>query len=177
MNDSSSDTRAPFDLEGLARRSASVSCFVCEFLSGNPEFAHDEIGRTSNAVIFLDKFPTLFGRVLVAPRTHLENVTGDFTMAEYLELQQLVYLVAEGLRALLEPERVYLLSLGSQAANAHVHWHLAPLPVGVPLPEQQFHSLMHEFGAIETQTERQQWLAQELRGFLVKNGINFDESG
>ena len=29
-------------------------------------------------------------------------------------------------------ERLYLLSLGSHQGNAHVHWHIAPLPPGVP---------------------------------------------
>jgi hypothetical protein len=41
-----------------------------------------------------------------------------------------------------------LLSLGSQQANAHVHWHIAPLPPGVPLQRQQFHQLMLENGVI-----------------------------
>ncbi|MEU3766577.1 hypothetical protein AB0E55_16085 [Amycolatopsis keratiniphila] len=34
-------------------------------------------------------------------------------------------------------ERLYVLSLGSQQANRHVHWHLAPLPPGVPYEQQQ----------------------------------------
>lgn len=34
-------------------------------------------------------------------------------------------------------ERVYLLSLGSNQGNAHVHWHIVPLPPGVPYHEQQ----------------------------------------
>jgi diadenosine tetraphosphate (Ap4A) HIT family hydrolase len=38
-------------------------------------------------------------------------------------------------------ERLYVLSLGSQQANRHVHWHVAPLPPGVPLDEQQFAAL------------------------------------
>ena len=29
-------------------------------------------------------------------------------------------------------ERLYVLSLGSKQGNSHVHWHLAPLPPGVP---------------------------------------------
>lgn len=42
-----------------------------------------------------------------------------------------------------------MLSLGSLAANAHVHWHEAPLPPSVRLEEQQYHALMHEYGALE----------------------------
>ena len=38
-------------------------------------------------------------------------------------------------------DRLYVLSLGSNDGVAHVHWHLAPLPPGVPFAEQQFHAL------------------------------------
>lgn len=34
-------------------------------------------------------------------------------------------------------ERLYVLSLGSQDGNRHVHWHVAPLPPGVPFERQQ----------------------------------------
>ena len=34
-------------------------------------------------------------------------------------------------------ERLYVLSLGSQQGNRHVHWHVVPLPPGVPYEEQQ----------------------------------------
>jgi hypothetical protein len=32
------------------------------------------------------------------------------------------------LAAVVPTERMYCLSLGSQECNAHVHWHIAPLP-------------------------------------------------
>jgi hypothetical protein len=34
-----------------------------------------------------------------------------------------------------------VLSLGSQDGNRHIHWHLAPLPPGVPFDEQQLAAL------------------------------------
>ena len=37
-----------------------------------------------------------YGYTLVAPKEHREQVTGDFTMEEYLDLQQLLYRVTEG---------------------------------------------------------------------------------
>lgn len=61
------------------------------------------------------------------------------------------------------PERVYILSLGSQAANAHVHWHVAPLPPDVPLEEQQYYALMHENGVIEMSDSEMSELAEKLR--------------
>ncbi len=41
-------------------------------------------------------------------------------------------------------ERVYILSLGSNQGNAHVHWHVVPLPPGTPYEEQQFAAIMLE---------------------------------
>jgi hypothetical protein len=38
-------------------------------------------------------------------------------------------------------ERLYVLSLGSQQGNRHVHWHIAPLPPGLPFDQQQFAAL------------------------------------
>jgi diadenosine tetraphosphate (Ap4A) HIT family hydrolase len=87
--------------------------------------------------------------VIVAPKTHREQVTGDFDEEQYLSLQRFIYAIAEGMRRLLSPERLYILSLGSQAANSHVHWHIVPLPTGIPLEQQQYRALMHEEGVLE----------------------------
>lgn len=139
--------RKPFDTASL--QPESETCFICEFIRGNSRYAHFEVARTGHAVAFMNKYPTLEGYVLVAPLDHLEQVTGDMSAAGYLELQAFVYCVAEAVRKVMEPERVYILSLGSQSANTHIHWHIAPLPRGVPLEEQQYHALMHEHGALE----------------------------
>jgi hypothetical protein len=49
--------------------------------------------------------------------------------------------VGEAVRQVVRTERLYVLSLGSQQGNRHVHWHLAPLPPGLPPEEQQFAAL------------------------------------
>jgi histidine triad (HIT) family protein len=41
-----------------------------------------------------------------------------------------------------------VLSLGSMAANSHLHFHVLPLPRGVPLAQQQYHALMAEHGIL-----------------------------
>ena len=163
--------RYPFDVENLLSVGANSKCFVCEFLSGNPNFVHIEVLRTESAVAFLDRYPTVFGRVIVAPTHHLEELTGDFEKSQYLQLQEMIFDVAEGVRKVLDPERVYVLSLGSKAANAHVHWHIVPLPSGLPLSEQQFHVLMHENGAIETNADEQQEYAEAIRDSVLGRGI------
>jgi len=155
--------RSPFDVESLVRRSTSGQCFICEYLRGEPGYEHIAICETDTAVAFLSRYPTMPGYVIVAPRDHLEQVTGDFSLVAYLALQQFIYKVAEALRRVLAPERVYILSLGSQAANAHVHWHIAPLPKGVPLERQQYHALMHEHGVVKMSNDDQVEIANRLR--------------
>jgi diadenosine tetraphosphate (Ap4A) HIT family hydrolase len=64
-------------------------------------------------------------------------VTRDFTVDEYVELQRLVYRVAEAVREEVGAERMYIYSFGSNQGNSHAHWHVVPLPPGVPYEEQQ----------------------------------------
>lgn len=123
------------------RRDLAGGCFICELVSGNPSFRHHVIYEDETAIAFLDAYPALYGYVLVAPREHREHVTGDFTADEYLQLQKLVHRVGEAVRTIVATERLYVLSLGSQQGNRHVHWHIAPLPPGVPFEEQQLAAL------------------------------------
>jgi diadenosine tetraphosphate (Ap4A) HIT family hydrolase len=159
--------RTPIDLGILTTPARAGLCFICEFLKCNPAFPHHEVARTKQAVAFLNKYPTLFGYVLVAPLAHVEEVTGGFDEASYLEMQRFIYRVAEGLRKILAPERVYILSLGSQALNSHVHWHIAALPPGVPPEEQQCRALMHEHGSIKVNDDEMREFAARLAAELA----------
>lgn len=155
--------REPFDLERYVRRSTEGACFICEFLNGNPDYRYTLVYETETLVVFLNKYPTLYGYLLVAPKKHLVDVTGSFSEDEYLEIQQLIYRASEAVRAELGPERIYILSLGSVEANAHVHWHIAPLPHGVPLENQQYHALMHENGVVEAAEDEENKYAMQIR--------------
>src|SRR5262245_5076398 len=106
--------RQPFDMSTYVQRSRSGPCFVCEMLAGNPTSRHQIIYEDDLAVAFLNKYPTLYGYTLVAPKAHREQVTGDFPLEEYLALQRIIYCVAEALRQVVPTERMYILSLGSQ---------------------------------------------------------------
>ena len=88
-------------------------------------------------VVFLDAFPKAYGYTLVAPKEHREQVTAHFTREEYLGLQAVVYDVAEAVREEVGAERMYVYTFGSNEGNAHVHWHVVPLPPGVPYEQQQ----------------------------------------
>jgi diadenosine tetraphosphate (Ap4A) HIT family hydrolase len=86
----------------------------------------------------------LIGYTLVCPKQHREHVIGDFPLDEYLALQAVIHRVGQAIWRVVPTERLYVLSLGSQQGNRHVHWCLAPLPPGVPYDEQQFQALMLE---------------------------------
>jgi diadenosine tetraphosphate (Ap4A) HIT family hydrolase len=141
--------RRALDIQAYVRRSQSGPCFVCEFIAGNPDYRHHIVYEDEATVAFLNKYPTLYGYTLVAPREHREHVTGDLTLDEYLHLQRVVYRVAEALRRIVPTERVYILSLGSQQGNRHVHWHVAPLPPGIPYEEQQLAALSFTKGVLD----------------------------
>jgi diadenosine tetraphosphate (Ap4A) HIT family hydrolase len=132
--------RQPFDMSAYVAHIQRSPYFICRIISGEDE-SHHLIYRNEAAIAFLNKYPTLYGYVLVAPLQHREQVTGDFTRDEYLALQQVIYHVAEAVRQALPTERMYIVSLGSQQGNRHVHWHIAPLPPGIPFEQQQLEAL------------------------------------
>jgi diadenosine tetraphosphate (Ap4A) HIT family hydrolase len=119
------------------------------------------------AIAFLNKWPVLAGYTLVCPKAHLEQVTGDFGEAEYLRLQALVRRVGEAVRRVTETERLYILSLGSQQGNSHVHWHVAPLPPGVPPEAQQFAALdVTRAGYLRLSDDEMAEIARQIREAL-----------
>src|SRR5262245_46325856 len=67
--------RVPFNVAGLVKRNTSGRCFICAFLEGTPDYEHVLVCQTGTAIAFLNKYPTLFGYVIVAPKEHREQVT------------------------------------------------------------------------------------------------------
>jgi diadenosine tetraphosphate (Ap4A) HIT family hydrolase len=157
--------RRNVDAEAMQRELAG-RCFICELIAGNPDFAHHIVYEDDDAIAFLSRYPALYGYVLVAPREHRERVTGDFELDEYLRLQAVVHRVGEAIRSVVPTERLYILSLGSQEGNAHVHWHVAPLPPGVPFEHQQFVALDTN-ERLELPEEQMAELAERLRAALA----------
>jgi diadenosine tetraphosphate (Ap4A) HIT family hydrolase len=164
------NNRIFFDLDAYTERIQNNPCFICEMVAGRLNGNH-VIHQDDGVIVFLNKYPTLYGYVLVAPVSHREQVTGDFAMEEYLSLQRAVYRVAEAVRHTVETERVYLLSLGSQQGNRHVHWHIAPLPYGVPFKEQQLEALRSDNGILNLSDGQMADLAIRIRQNLLMNGV------
>lgn len=158
--------RVPMDLDAYVRRTRSGGCFICALLAGRPEDSHEVVLDDGEHIAFLNRYPTLYGYVLVSPKRHVEHIVRDLDREEYLRLQAVVYRVALAVEAVVPSERTYVMSLGSQQGNSHVHWHIAPLPPGTPYERQQFHALMAENGVIAWSREQAAALAARLRAAL-----------
>jgi diadenosine tetraphosphate (Ap4A) HIT family hydrolase len=157
--------RRPFDLEAYTRAVRGGPCFICALVDGRPGpnriVYEDEI-----AVAWLNPWPTLLGYTIVAPRRHVEAVTGDFDEDEYVALQHVVHRVGEAVRRTAPTERLYVLALGTREGNSHVHWHVAPLPPGVPYEEQQLEALSVAVGVLDVSDAELDDLAAALRARL-----------
>jgi diadenosine tetraphosphate (Ap4A) HIT family hydrolase len=106
-------------------------------VAGQVALIKNIIYEDQEALVFLDGHPRAYGYTLVAPKEHREQVTGDFTMEECIELQSLVYRVTEAVREEVGAERMYIYTFGFKEGNSHVNWHVVPLPPGVPYEQQQ----------------------------------------
>ncbi|HTT92355.1 MAG TPA: HIT family protein [Acidimicrobiales bacterium] len=168
--------RGRLDLDAYAARAQAGPCFICELVAGrNP---HPVVYRDDFAIAFLNRYPTLLGYVLVAPLEHKEDVVADFDEAAYLRLQSLIYRVGRAVSSVLPTERLYVVSLGSKQGNTHVHWHVAPLPPGVPYEKQQFRALMHEEdGYLVVPPEEAQHLAARIASSLCEEAGRRQENG
>ncbi|MFI0975532.1 HIT family protein [Streptomyces sp. NPDC021093] len=156
----------PHDLAAYEAGVRAGPCFVCAFVAGAPGAAHVTVYEDDQHIAFLDRYPTVPGKVLVAPKAHIEHAVRDLDEPAYLRLMAVVRKVALAVEAVLRPERTYLLSLGSQQGNAHLHWHIAGLPAGTPYRQQQFHALMTENGVLASTDEEAAATGERLRAAL-----------
>ena len=125
------------DMEAMHGGFRTQPCFICRMVAGDVLFPEYVVYEDDGALVFLDGYPRAYGYTLVAPKGHREQVTADFALEEYLRLQSLVYRVSEAVRGEVGAERMYLYTFGSNQGIAHVHWHVVPLPPGVPYEDQQ----------------------------------------
>jgi diadenosine tetraphosphate (Ap4A) HIT family hydrolase len=162
--------KIPLDLREYERQTRAAAeegtCFICSIVAGDRD-DHVVVFRDDVCVAFLAKWPTLLGYTLVAPLAHRTDVVGAFTIDEYLELQRRVHRIGRAVSEAVPTERLYVQSLGSHQGNSHVHWHLAPLPAGVPYREQQYVALMHENGYLDVPDDDLVALAQRISQSLA----------
>ncbi|WP_249643749.1 HIT family protein [Nocardia sputi] len=162
-------TRIPLDNDNDTRQVGSSACFICEIVSGDAAREMEQVlAEDDENIAFLTRSPALTGTVLVAPKHHHEHVVRDLCESAYLNLMSLVYRVAQAVETVVPTERMYLLSLGSQQQDPHIHWQIAPLPPGVPYSDQQHHILSPGNSAVPWTYERAVELADQIRAALAR---------
>jgi diadenosine tetraphosphate (Ap4A) HIT family hydrolase len=163
--------KVPFDIasyeQATRERARRGDCFICSIIAGRLD-DHLVVARDDLCIAFLAKFPTLRGYCLLAPLEHRTAVVDDFDEDEYVELQRRVHRVGRAIARAVPTERLYVLSLGSNDGNAHLHWHLAPLPPGVPYGEQQYAALMHEHGYLDLAPDELAAIARRITDALQR---------
>lgn len=118
--------RYQFEMDAYKKRVQTRPCFICEIVAKNLQYPTHIIFEDDKLIAFLDKYPQLYGWILVAPKEHREQVISDFSMEDYIYIQKMIYRIAKVVQEELGAERIYILSLGSNQGNSHVHWHIAP---------------------------------------------------
>lgn len=161
--------RKPLSLDALTEyreRAKNGPCFVCGIVNGTNPYDHHIIYEDEKALAFLTMGQFMYGWSLVCPREHREHAVSDFTELEYLGLQRLVYAVGKAITKTVPTDRLYIMTLGSQQANRHVHWHISALPPGVPYEEQEMKALSHENGLLDMTEEQKADLANRISSNL-----------
>jgi diadenosine tetraphosphate (Ap4A) HIT family hydrolase len=162
------------DMQILHGTFQSGPCFVCEIVKGMSDAARYIVYEDDTYIAFLDGYPRQYGYTLVCPKKHLEQVTQDFSLDDYLSIHTLVYHISEVIREEMDAERMYIFTFGSNQGNSHVHWHVAPCPRGTPYEKQQGAAVGWQAGVLRIPEEDMIALANRLRGKIIKhinNGV------
>ena len=120
------------DLEAYVGTGKDRTLFVAPLWRRTPVPDRHIIYEDEGAIAFLAMNPTQYGYTLVAPKEHKEQLAGDFSLEEYLGLRGSSAGWPRRCARRWGPSGCYILSLGSDPGNAHVHWHVVPLPPGTP---------------------------------------------
>jgi diadenosine tetraphosphate (Ap4A) HIT family hydrolase len=165
--------KIPFDSTEYEQRTRddarSGRCFICSIVAGTRD-DHRVIYRDEICIAFLAKAPTLLGYSLLAPLDHRTGVVADFTEDEYVDLQRRAHRLGRAVSQAVPTERLYLLALGSHQGNSHVHWHVAPLPPGVPYDQQQTAAITHKNGYLDIPEADETNLAARIAGLMAPAG-------
>jgi hypothetical protein len=68
--------REAFDHAAYERPAPDGPCFVCRLVARDPAYRHDSAYEDDDHVAFLDRYLSLLGKTLVAPKRHIEQVVG-----------------------------------------------------------------------------------------------------
>jgi histidine triad (HIT) family protein len=160
--------RVDFNSANYHTEIKSNQCFICRLIQNDPDLhPHVIVAENDEFIAFLDRFPAQRGHTLVCPKEHVENIFDDITLPQYLKFQEFIYRIGQAIIKTTSPERIYLCSFGSAQMVSHIHFHLVPLPAGVPLDGQETVAMIRTITGVLSMTDaEQERLANEIRKAL-----------
>ena len=156
------------DMRALHQGFQTNPCFVCQIVKQLPTPTAHIVFEDETFIAFLDEYPRQYGYTLVSPKVHLEQATAELDLGQYLALQTLIHHTSEAVRAEVDAERMYIFTFGSNQGNAHVHWHVVPLPKGTPYEQQQGAAVSWKAGVLKVPDAEMEQLAARLRERVEK---------
>lgn len=104
-------------------------CIMCDLVEARSRVVFE----AADALVFVERYATRFGHLLVVPRAHTERITA-LDEDVYLALSRIAYRGARVLERALDAKRVYIASFGAVTPLAtscvHPHIHLVPIHDG-----------------------------------------------
>ena len=157
----------------LQTDNAAGRSFICELADEATTPEHETVAyRDDHCIVSFPPWQCLYGYCLLAPRRHATRVVSDSTEDGYLALQRRIHRLGRVLTEITPTERLYIYSFGSMQGVAHVHWHISPLPPGVPFEQQQF-AAVDKPEYLKIPEAELQTLARKISaGMTTQNGID-----
>jgi ATP adenylyltransferase len=120
---------APWRLEYIQADKGNGACIFCRAFREEPSLDNLVLFRDERVAVLLNKYPYTNGHLLVAPRDHVDSLTGVGPQTRAAAADMLAYCESV-IRKSFKPQGINVgLNMG-QAAGAgildHVHWHILP---------------------------------------------------
>ncbi len=148
---------------------AKKECFICNIVNnGNLRKEHAIVYEDADNIVFLNKYPTQIGYVLVCPKQHKVDIFRDLKKQEYAKLMELARKTGKAIQQITDAERMYIASWGSRQLNEHIHLHICPCPKGLPFKKQQINAMeMKQAGIIIISANEKEKLKEKIQKHII----------
>jgi len=120
---------APWRLEYILAEKGTGHCIFCRAFREDPSPGNLVVYRDDRVAVLLNKYPYTNGHLLVAPRPHVDSLTGVDPETRSATAEMLAYCETV-IRKSFNPQGINVgLNMGLAAGAGildHVHWHILP---------------------------------------------------
>ena len=121
--------RMEYILDEQRHDSSEASCAFCIGVDDGMDTERLVLWRGIHSFVIMNRYPYNNGHLLISPFRHVADLC-DLTVAENMEIAELVCLSRQVLQEAMSPQGMNIgLNLGTAAGAGiadHLHWHLVP---------------------------------------------------